>query len=156
MVAAPERELLMTRRFNAPRELVWKAWTDPEHVAKWWGPLGYSVPSCDTDLRVGGKFRLKMRSPDGSIYPACGTYREIVPPERIVIEGMAEDSHPCGGGLPPRAAIIITFSERDGITLLSMLTRFESPDRLRAANDNGFSASWEMCLERLGKYVESL
>jgi len=148
-----ERELVTTRIFDAPRELVWKAWAEPAHIARWWGPQGYSVPSCELDFKVGGRFHLQMRSPDGTVYPADGFFREIVEPERIVIEGMAEDSHPCGGGLPPRAIITVTFTLKGDKTLLTIHTRFESAERLKAANDNGYSVSWEACLERLGEYL---
>ena len=80
-----EREIRMTRLFNAPRHLVWEAMSKPEHIKRWWGCLGqgYSVPVCEVDLRPGGKWRFVNRHPKGEA-EFYGEYREIVPPERIV------------------------------------------------------------------------
>lgn len=79
-----ERELVITRIFDAPREKVWKAWTDPEHLVRWWGPQVFTSPVCKVDLRVGGKYLFCMRSPDGQDFWSTGEYREIVPMERLV------------------------------------------------------------------------
>lgn len=79
-----EHELIITRVFDAPRELVWKGWTDPERVKRWWGPKGFTAPFCKTDLQVGGVFHYCMRSPEGKDYWNTGAYREIVEPERMV------------------------------------------------------------------------
>jgi uncharacterized protein YndB with AHSA1/START domain len=80
-----EREIKMTRLFNAPRHLVWEAMSKPEHIKRWWGRLGegYSVPVCEVDLRPGGKWRFVNRHPKGEA-EFYGEYREIVPPERVV------------------------------------------------------------------------
>ena len=80
-----EREIKMTRLFNAPRHLVWEAMSKPEHIKRWWGCLGtgYSVPVCEVDLRPGGKWRFVNRHPKGEA-EFYGEYREIVPPERVV------------------------------------------------------------------------
>ena len=80
-----EREIRMTRLFNAPRHLVWEAMSKPEHIKRWWGRLGegYSVPVCEVDLRPGGKWRFVNRHPKGEA-EFYGEYREIVPPERVV------------------------------------------------------------------------
>jgi uncharacterized protein YndB with AHSA1/START domain len=77
-------QMVITREFDAPREVVWKAWTDPEYVQQWWGPKGFTTPVCTMDFRVGGKFLLCMRSPDGRDLWSGGEYHEIVPLERIV------------------------------------------------------------------------
>src|ERR1700739_5045499 len=87
-----EREVIITRIFDAPRELVFKAWTDPKHVAQWWGPKGFTNPVCELDVRVGGAIRIHMRSPDGSVYPMKGEFREIVPPERLRFTHIARDA----------------------------------------------------------------
>ncbi len=79
-----DRELVITRIFDAPRDLVWKEWTEPERVRRWWGPKGFTAPVVQIDLRVGGKYLYCMRSPEGQDYWGTGVYREIVPPERIV------------------------------------------------------------------------
>ena len=79
-----KQEIVITRIFDAPRELVWKAWTDPKHFQRWWGPKDYTCPFCQMDLRVGGKYLNCMRSPEGQEYWSTGVYREIIPMERIV------------------------------------------------------------------------
>ena len=77
-------ELVIARTLDAPRERVWKAWTDPEQVKRWWGPKGFTAPSIKIDFRVGGKYLFCMRSPDGKDYWSTGTYREIAPTEKFV------------------------------------------------------------------------
>ena len=82
-----EGVLVIERVFDAPRELVWKAWTDPEQVMRWWGPKGYTSPAAEIDFRVGGKYLFAMRSPEfqeGRDLWSTGVYREIVPLERLV------------------------------------------------------------------------
>ena len=77
-------ELVITRVFDATREAVWKAWTDPTRFILWWGPKGFTTNACKIGLRVGGKYLDCMRSPEGQDYWGTGVYREIVPQERIV------------------------------------------------------------------------
>ena len=98
-----EREFVVERVFDAPRELVWQAWTEPEHLAHWWGPQGWTLPVCTVDFRPGGIWHYCMRGPEGEESWGKATYREIVEPERIVyldafadeagnpVEGMPED-----------------------------------------------------------------
>ena len=76
--------MTITRVFDAPRELVWKAWTDPKYVMQWWGPKGFTAPVCKMDFRVGGKYLCCMRSPEGQEFWNAGEYHEIVPHEKIV------------------------------------------------------------------------
>ncbi len=82
-VSETER-MVITRTFDAPRELVWKAWTDPRYVMQWWGPKGFTAPVCKMDFRVGGKSLLCMKSPDGQVFWNGIEYHEIVPNEKIV------------------------------------------------------------------------
>jgi len=79
-----EEELTITRVFDAPRGLVWRTWTEPNLVKRWWGPMYFTSPFASIDLRVGGKYLLCMRSPEGRDFWSTGVYREIVPPERMV------------------------------------------------------------------------
>ncbi|MGC9292032.1 MAG: SRPBCC family protein [Acidobacteriaceae bacterium] len=76
--------MVVTRVFDAPREQVWKAWTDPKYVMQWWGPKGFTAPFCEMDFRVGGKFLYCMRAPDGQEFWNGGEYHEIVLHEKIV------------------------------------------------------------------------
>ena len=84
--------MVVTRVFDAPRELVWKAWTDPKYVMQWWGPKGFTAPVCKMDFRVGGKFLYCMRTPDGQEFWNGGEYHEIVPHEKIVSSMYFSDS----------------------------------------------------------------
>ena len=84
--------MVVTRVFDAPRELVWKAWTDPKYVMQWWGPKGFTSPVCKIDFRVGGKFLFCMRTPDGQEGWNGGEYHEIVPYEKIVSSMYFADS----------------------------------------------------------------
>ena len=77
--------LVITRLFDAPRERVWKAWTEPESFMRWWGPKGFTAPVCKIDLRVGGVWFNCMHSPEGQDYWSTGVYREIVPQRRLVM-----------------------------------------------------------------------
>ena len=90
-----ERELTVTRVFDAPRELVWRCWTDPDEFSRWWGPEHFHTPreSVEIDLRPGGVFRSTMVGPDGSEYPSAGEIRELVAPERLVF-AEEETCHP--------------------------------------------------------------
>ena len=85
-------ELVLTRVFDAPRELVFKAWTDAKRVAQWWGPHQFTNPVCELDARPGGAIRIHMRGPDGTVYPMTGVYQEVVEPERIVFTSAALDA----------------------------------------------------------------
>jgi uncharacterized protein YndB with AHSA1/START domain len=95
MAKSPLKEterMVVTRVFDAPRELVWKAWTDPKYVKQWWGPKGCTAPFCEIDFRVGGKFLFCMRMPDGQEGWNGGEYHEIVPHEKIVSSMYFADS----------------------------------------------------------------
>lgn len=148
-----ERAIVITRTFRAPRELVFRAWTDPKHIAQWWGPNGFGSEACDLDLRVGGIFRVHLRGPDGVLYPCKGVFREIVAPERIVYDGLANDSDACGAGLPPNARVTVTFEEDDGETTLTIHTLLNSAADRAAATASGYNIGWAQSLERLGAYL---
>jgi uncharacterized protein YndB with AHSA1/START domain len=126
---AVAQDLVITRVFDAPRELVWKAWTDPEHLVRWWGPKGYTSPACKIDLRVGGKYLFCMRSPEGQEYWSTGVYREIVPMERIVCTDSFADKdgnvvppshYGFDDSFPPELEVTVTFEEQDGRTKMTL------------------------------------
>lgn len=83
------RELHLVRMFEAPRSLVWRAWTDGALVARWWGPRMFDAPVCEVDARPGGAIRIHMRGPDGTIFPMTGVFHEVVEPERLVFTACA-------------------------------------------------------------------
>lgn len=149
-----DRAIVMSRVFDAPRDLVFDAWTHPDHVAEWWGPAGFENTRVDIDLKVGGAFRIYMRAPDASVHVCAGVFLEIVRPERLVYEGDAACDHPCGAGLPPKARVTVTFEEAAGdATRLIIDTRFLTSDARVAARAEGFSTSWLEGLERLAQHL---
>jgi uncharacterized protein YndB with AHSA1/START domain len=123
------KELVITRVFDAPRKLVWKAWTDPELCMRWWGPKNYTSPFCKIDLRPGGKYLNCMRSHDGTEIWSTGVYREVVPPERIVCTDSFADEqgnvvpashYGMGPDFPLEMLVIVTFEEQDGKTKMTL------------------------------------
>lgn len=146
-------EVIITRIFDAPRALLWQAWTDPKHIMQWWGPAGFENERCESELKVGGSFSLAMRAPDGNVYPCIGTFREIVEQERLVYEGEAAEGHPCGAGIPPRATVTVSFADEGSKTRLTLHTRFASAERKEAAAAARFVVSWEEALGRLAVHL---
>jgi uncharacterized protein YndB with AHSA1/START domain len=89
VIPAELRQVVITRTFDAPRKLVWQAWTDPQHVKAWWGPHGFDAVNPTVDLRVGGAMNFDMRAPDGTILPGVGVIRELDPPRKLVVSNSA-------------------------------------------------------------------
>jgi uncharacterized protein YndB with AHSA1/START domain len=161
--AANETErMVVTRVFDAPRELVWKAWTDPKYVMQWWGPKGFTCPSCEIDFRVGGKFLWCMRTPDGQDGWNGGEYREIVPHEKIVFSMYFADSK--GNKLDPAelgieheaiedAHDVVLFEDLgNGQTKLT----FIGNDTMRDAIESGQLEGWKETLDKVAAVVEEL
>jgi uncharacterized protein YndB with AHSA1/START domain len=152
-LAPGEQIIVISRLIDAPRELVFKAFTDPEHLAQFWGPKGFSTARCSIDLRVGGEFRVDLRGPDGVSYPCTGIYRDITPPERIVYAGTASDDNPCSAGLPARSLVTMTFAAVDGKTKITIHTRLQSAADRDAAIRGGFKSGWNDSLDRLEAFL---
>jgi Uncharacterized conserved protein len=149
-----DREIVISRVFDAPRELVWSVWTDPKHISEWWGPRGFDAPPCDIDLRPGGIFLVNLNGPDGKLYPCKGTFREVIEPERIVYDGPRNEPAGCGAGIPPDATVIITFEELNAGTELTIHTKLASEQHRQAARAEGFLEGWQQSLERLAEHIE--
>ena len=152
-VRAQDRALVIERIFDAPRERVWKAWTNPEHLMRWWGPRDFTSPSCRIDLRVGGTYLYCMRSPDGQDYWSTGVYREVVPCERIVCTDSFADEHGnvvpathygMGDDIPLELSVTITFEEFGGKTRLTL--RHEG---LPASIGEETGTGWNESLDKL-------
>ncbi len=145
-----EREVIITRIFDAPRELVFKMWTDPKHVAQWWGPKGFTNPVCEMDARPGGALRIVMRGPDGAEYPMTGVFREITAPERLVFTTVAVDKegHPLLEGLTT-----VTFARHGGKTKLTLKTRAVGLVAQAARMLEGMEAGWTQSIDRLEEHV---
>lgn len=143
-----ERELVVTRLIDAPRRLVFRAWTQPEHVVRWWGPKGFTTIHCEMDIRVGGAYRCGMRSPQGTEHWKVGVYREIVEPERIVFTFAWEDAY---GNPGHELLTTVTFDEHGTKTRLTLRqSMFETTEK---RDDHG--TGWTSCLERFAEYMQT-
>jgi uncharacterized protein YndB with AHSA1/START domain len=139
-------ELTVTRVIDAPRTLVFKAWTQPEHAARWWGPQGFTVLFCQMDARPGGSFRSSMRSPSGSIHTKQGVYREVTAPERLVFTFAWEDE---AGNPTHEMLITVRFDALGSRTRLTLHQAFFETESLRDEHEAG----WTSCLERFAEYM---
>jgi uncharacterized protein YndB with AHSA1/START domain len=153
-----DTDLVITRVFHAPRSLVFKAWTEPERLMRWWAPKGCTTPYCTVDLRPGGKFHYCMRVPEGREIWALGVYREVVVPERIVyIDSFADaegnpvspkhygmsDSHPA------EMLVTVLFSDHEGGTKVTL--RHSIPESVEERT--GTEQGWNEMLDRLADLV---
>ena len=154
--------MVVTRVFDAPRELVWKAYTDPRYVMQWWGPQGFTAPVCQIDFRVGGKFLCCMKSPDGQEFWNGGEYHEIVPHEKIVSSMFFSD--PSGNKVEPEhygieheaiegAYDVITFEDLgNGRTRLT----FIGNETMESAKESGQLEGWNQILDKFDAVLAGL
>ena len=147
-----ERDVTITRTFDAPRALVFKAWTDAKHLAQWWGPDGFTNPVCEIDARVGGVLRIHMRGPDGTVYPMKGVIQEIAEPERLVFTNIAVDA---AGRHLLEGLTTVTFAEERGKTKLTMRTRAVAVVEEAVVYLQGMEMGWTQSIGRLEAYVAS-
>jgi uncharacterized protein YndB with AHSA1/START domain len=145
-----DREVVMTRVFDAPRERVWKAYTDPDMIPKWWGPR-YLVTTVDKmDLKAGGAWRYVSRAPDGSEYGFHGVYREIVPLERIAWTFEFE-------GMPGHVSVdTVTFEELEGKTKVTVVSLFETRADRDGMVASGMEKGQTESTERLDELLQDL
>lgn len=146
-----EYDLTIERTFDAPRERVWEAWTDPEQVAEWWGPKGFTVPNCEMDVRPGGSFSIDMQAPDGTIYPNDGTVHEVDEPERLVVTSRAFEDDDGEFHLEVRQTV--TFADRDGKTKLTLQATVITATPEVAESLEGMEQGWSESLDKLEAYV---
>jgi uncharacterized protein YndB with AHSA1/START domain len=138
------REIASTRVFDAPRELVWRMWTEPEHIKHWWGPRGFTNTIYEMDVRPGGTWRFVMHGPDGTNYKNVIVYDEVVAPERLTY------SH----GPAPRFDVFVTFEEEGTKTRVRMRSVFESAEmRDRVVKVQGAIEGMNQTLDRLGEWL---
>ena len=121
-----DREMVFTRVFDAPREMVWKAWTDPKIVALWWGPQGFTNTIHEMEVRVVGIWRLTMHGPDGTDYPNRIEYLEVVRPSRMVYHHGEDDAN------PHMFHVTTDFINQDGKTKIVMRMLFKTPEECEA------------------------
>lgn len=148
-----ERELTLTRVYDAPRALVFKAWTDPKLLALWWGPKMFTNPVCEVDARPGGKLRIVMRGPDGNDYPMRGVFKEVVAPERLSFTNFAVDAEdqPVIEGFTT-----VVFAEEGKKTRLTVITRGKAVRPVAIQYLQGMEQGWSMSLDKLAELLPQL
>ncbi|HEU5048428.1 MAG TPA: SRPBCC domain-containing protein [Rickettsiales bacterium] len=144
-----DRELVITRIFNAPRTLVFKAWSDPEHKKHWHGPEGFTVTDATANFKPGGSYRACLNAPDGTKHFVCGTYKVIKAPEKLVFTHGWEDEN---GECPYETLVTITFTD------LGEKTRMDFHQAIFQSTESrdGHSMGWNSTFDRLGTYLETL
>jgi len=139
-------EIVLTRVFDAPRHLVFEAFTKPELLQRWFGPRGWSMPVCEVDLKVGGTFRFVLRGPDGNDMRMPGTYRELAPPERSVHMESFDD-------YPGESQVTAVFVEQDGKTTLTATVLYPSKEVrdivIKSGMEHGAAESYDKLSEML-------
>jgi uncharacterized protein YndB with AHSA1/START domain len=150
-IQTSELEFVMTRVFRAPRELVFAACTEPRHMAQWWGPRGFTLPVCEMDVRPGGTYRFVQHAPDGNEYGFHGDYREVTPPERVVMTQIF-DPYPTSELL-----VSLTFEDLgDGRTRLVNSMRFDTIENRDGSLDAGMEHGARESYERLAEHLETM
>lgn len=162
-VTAADRPFVISRTFAAPRQLVWKVWTECEHLVNWWGPKGFTVRSCRIDPRPGGRFHYCLASPDGQVIWGRFVFREIAEPQRL--EFIVSFSDPAGGitrhpwnpSWPLETLSTVTFSEADAQTTVTVgwLPHAASEDERQAfkAGHDSMRHGWGGTFDQLGDYL---
>ena len=157
------KELVINRIFNAHRDVVWKAWTDPNMAKEWWGPKTYTIPTANIDLRVGGKILTCMRSPDGADYWSVGTYKEIDMPSKIVMTDSFSDEkgnvvsashYGMSPDIPLISNITLTFEDNYGMTKFSL--KYDDVSNYPAQDLAYLEQGWVESFDKLDEYLLSL
>lgn len=154
--AAPtsDRELVLSRVINAPREKLFKAWTDPELLKQWFAPLPYTTPVAQLDVRPGGSNLIVMRGPDGSDMPNRGVYLEVVKNERLVItDAYTKAWEPSE---KPFMTVLLTFEDLNGKTRYTARVRHWTVADREAHEKMGFHQGWGQCADQLAALVEKM
>ncbi|HEY4128450.1 MAG TPA: SRPBCC domain-containing protein [Gammaproteobacteria bacterium] len=148
-----EREVTLSRVYDAPREMVFKAWTDPKQVARWWGPKMFTNPVCEMDVRPGGHLRIVMHGLDGNDYPMRGEYREVVASERLSFTNIAVDADdkPIIAGFTS-----VTFADESGKTRVTVHTRGTAVVPIAIQYLQGMEMGWSMSLDKLEDLLPQL
>jgi uncharacterized protein YndB with AHSA1/START domain len=145
-----DREIVLTRVFNAPRERVFEAYTRAEHLDRWFGPRGFTTVTHAIDFRVGGAWSFTMTAPDGTAYPNYVAYREIERPSRLVFD------HGSSAEEPDHFLVTITFTDEEGGTRVTQHMLFPTAEARAATEKFGAVELGYQTMEKLGEYVASM
>ena len=152
--ADPKLDLVLERIIDVPRELVWAAWTKPEHLSQWFTPRPWTVAECEIDLRPGGMFKTVMRSPEGGLFPNIGCYLEVVPNERLVwTDALLPGYRPAEK--PFITAILTLQSEGSGTRYTATALHRDAAERQRH-EEMGFYGGWSTALDQLVAHVKAM
>ena len=151
VAAKDEPTIVVTRLVDAPRELVWQAWTEPQHIAQWWGPNGFTNTIHAMEVKPGGVWRFIMHGPDGTDWPNKIVYREVVRPERLVYDHSGE-----GANDPHRFHVTVTFTDKNGMTEIVMVSLFPSLEARNAVLKFGALEGGGQTLDRLAAYLSTI
>lgn len=149
--AAAPAEITIARVFDAPRDLVWNVWTDPEHAKQWWGPDNCTTTVFERDLRPGGAIAIDMRGGDGNIVRVTGTYAEVVVPERLVSVAHMETA----GEIAFQSRMTVTFEELDGKTTVTVHQAYSKTTSTFRGTE-GARVGWSQAFGKLEAYLGSL
>jgi len=150
-----EKQLVVSRSYAASLEKLWRAWTEPEHFIKWYGPKGFTIPRCEIDLRVGGRHLWSMKSADGRQMYYAGVYKEIVPMERIVYTDGFSDSEgneisPAEMGMPADSPssmdVTVSFTHEGGKTTVTV-------SHVGGGKGDHAAMGWEQAFDKLGSFL---
>lgn len=150
MESTADREIALARVFDAPRRMLWEAWTDPKQLVLWWGPRGFSTTILEMDVRTGGGWRMVMHGPDGTDYPNTSLFTDVVPYERL--------SYRLSGGRKGAPVVefesMVTFAEEDGKTVVTLRMVFASAEaRDQNVREYGSIEGGKQTLERLAEHL---
>ncbi len=151
-----EQEVVIERQFNAPRQLLFQVFTQPEHLKRWWAPKPYTLPVCTIDLRPGGIWHYCMRSPEGQEQYARSVYQEIVPPEKLIYTTTFADEYANPTPGMPEHLTTVTFIEEGGKTRVTARAQFSSAEALKIAVDIGMPQGMSITWNDLVEYVQEL
>jgi len=149
VASAAENEIAITRFYDAPVQLVWDAWTDPDQVAQWWGPRGFTLTTHGKDLRPGGSWVYTMHGPDGVDYPNVTRYLEVEPGRRLVYD------HGASEGRPPLFRVTVVFTSVKGGTRMDMRMTLPTPEAARDTKKFIRQAGGNSTWDRLAEYLEN-
>ena len=144
-LAADTYDLVLERTLNAPRDLVWRGWTETELLKQWFAPKPYTTPIVEIDLRPGGKIRIAMQPPEGEVFHLNGVFQEVTPPERLVYTFQWEK----GDWDYPETLVTVEFHDRGGQTELVLIHERFPEEKMRDEHGEG----WNSCLDRLAELV---
>jgi uncharacterized protein YndB with AHSA1/START domain len=151
---ATDNELVLTRLIDAPREKLFRCFTEPALLKQWFAPKPYTVPVAELDVRVGGTSRIVMRSPDGQDIPCPGTYLEVIPNRKLVFtDAYTGDWEPSG---KPFMTAVITFDDENGQTRYTARARHWSAQDKKTHEEMGFHQGWGICADQLAALAKTL